>query len=111
MLVVAADPLGRFGQAQGAHRPGRRWLSPNRGNLSGARVRLSHPRLANEGGRRRGKRGFDSLLAIVSRVLNECVLKAQRDNRGACDTSGHAAVICECHAQSGTCDVAPNGMQ
>lgn len=42
VLVVTAESVGWFGQAEGTQRPGRRWHSPSRGNFGGTRLRLSH---------------------------------------------------------------------
>lgn len=45
MLVVTADPLSGFGQAESAHRPGRRRRDPEVGRRRRARLRLTHPGL------------------------------------------------------------------
>lgn len=53
VLVVAAESVGRFGQAEGAKRPGGRWRGPKGHELGGTRLSVSHPGLQNEGARSR----------------------------------------------------------
>lgn len=97
VLVVAAESVGWFGQAEGAHRPGRGWHSPN----SGTRLRVSHlgfqMRLKSQG-------PFDCLLPVLLLfVLNNCFLKAQRDHWLVCwRYLWICSHNCECHALTGT---------
>lgn len=80
VLVVTAKPLRRFSQPEGAHRPGRGWLSPSRGNFTATRLWLSHLGFQMKGLFKR-QEPFDCLLtALLLFVLNNCALKAQRDN-------------------------------
>lgn len=80
VLVVTAVSLRRFSQAEGAHRPGWGRPSPERGNFSGPRLRLSHRGFQMKGLLKR-QEPFDCLLtALLLFVLNDCVLRAQRDN-------------------------------
>ncbi len=80
VLVVTAESVGRFGQAEGAHRPGRGWHCPKGSNFSGTRLTMSHLGFQMKGlFKRQGP--FDCLLTVLLLlVLSNCVLQAQRDN-------------------------------
>lgn len=98
VLVVTAVSWGRFGQTEGAYRPGRRWPSPKRGEFCRTRVRLSHLGLQMK------LRGRSPLTVCpLLFVLNNCVLATQRDNWAAAIAYLWIySYNCECHAQTGT---------
>ena len=101
MLVVTAEPVGRLGQAEGAHRPGRGWHNPKVRNLGGTRLRLSHPGFPNE-----EAGALLTVLSVPCRRLFFNNLRSQstkRQLKALAGTSGCAAINCECHAQTGTC--------
>lgn len=103
VLVVTAESVRWFSQADGAYCPGRRWHSPNRWNFSGTHLRLTHLGFQMKGLFKR-QEPFDRFLtALLLFVLNNCVLKAQRDNWALGWYLWICHHNCECHAQTGTC--------
>lgn len=79
VLVVTAESWGRFRQTEGTHGP-LRWPSPKMGNFSGTRLRLSHRGFQMKGLFNRLEPFRCLLTVLLLFVLNNCVLKAQRDN-------------------------------
>lgn len=88
VLVVTAESVRRFGQAEGAHRPGRGWHGPERGNFSGTRVRLSHLAFQMK------EAGTLWLCARFSAVVCSQQLCSQSTKRqlSTGDTPGYAAI-------------------
>lgn len=80
VLVVATKSVRWFSHPEGTHRPGWGWLSPSRGSLRRTCLWLSHLDFQMKGVFKRQK-PFDCLLTVLLLfVLNNCALKAQRDN-------------------------------
>lgn len=97
VLIVRAESLGWFCQAKGTQRPGRRRLSPKRGNFSGTRMRLSHLGFEMKGLLKRQEPLFCCCL------LSATVFSQHKETIELWRylwKSGHKY---ECHAQTGTC--------
>lgn len=95
VLIRTAEPVGRFAQTEGAHRPGGRRQRPRGENWSGASLPLSHVGF-------RMKALFDCLL------LSCCSLSTtvRPKHKETIEHRGHdwmGSRHCEDHAQTGTC--------
>lgn len=97
VLVVTAVSLGWFCQAEGTQRPGRRRLSPCRGDFSRMRMRLSHLGFQMKGLFKRQE------LLFCCCLLWTTVFSQHKEAIELWQYPGICSHKYECHAQTDTC--------
>jgi len=92
VLVVAAESVGWFGQAEGAQRPGTGWRSPKKRNFSGARLSVSHLGFQMKGLLERQAASGRLLEVLLQFCLQQLCSQSTKRQLRAGDTSGCPAI-------------------